>query len=63
MKKIIKRTIIAILLIVWTLAVGSADSKLEGWLFVLEMFLCVAPLAVIVWLFKKGWLDDIEVEE
>lgn len=63
MKKIIRRTIIAILLIVWTLAVGAADSKLEGWWFLLEMFLCVAPLAVIVWLFKKGWLDDIEVEE
>ena len=55
MKKIIKRTILAILLIVWALAVGSADSMLEGWWFVLEMFLCVAPLAVIVWLGNKGW--------
>ena len=25
--------------------------------------LCVAPLAVIAWLCKKGWLDDIDVEE
>ena len=63
MKKIIKRTILAILLIVWTLAVSAADSMLEGWWFVLEMFLCVAPLAVIVWLYKRGWFDDIDVEE
>lgn len=63
MKKIIKRTILAILLIVWVLAVSSADSMLEGWWFVLEMFLCVAPLAVIAWLYKRGWLDDIDVEE
>ena len=63
MKKIIKRTILAILLIVWVLAVSSANSMLEGWWFVLEMFLCVAPLAVIAWLYKRGWLDDIDVEE
>ena len=63
MKKIIKRTILAILLIVWVLAVSSADSMLEGWWFVLEMFLCVAPLAIIAWLYKRGWLDDIDVEE
>ena len=56
-------TILAILLIVWTLAVSAADSMLEGWLFLLEMFLCVAPLAVIAWLCKKGWIDDIDVEE
>ena len=63
MKKIIKRTILSILLIVWVLAVSVADSMLEGWWFILEMFLCVAPLAVIAWLYKKGWLDDIDVEE
>ena len=63
MKKIIKMNILAILLIVWMLAVSSADSMLEGWWFVLEMFLCVAPLAVIAWLYKRGWLDDIDVEE
>lgn len=55
MKKIIKRTILTILLIVWILAISAADSTLEGWWFVLEMFLCVAPLAVIVWLGNKGW--------
>ena len=63
MKKIIKRTILAILLIVWMLAVSAADSMFEGWWFVLEMFLCVAPLAVIAWLCNKGWLDDIDLEE
>lgn len=63
MKKIIKRTILAILFIVLMLAVSAADSMLEGWWFLLEMFLCVAPLAVIAWLYKKGWLDDIDVEE
>ena len=63
MKKIIKMNILAILLIVWMLAVSAADSMLEGWLFILEMFLCVAPLAVIVWLYKRGWFDDIDVEE
>ena len=63
MKKIIKRTILAILLIVWVLAVSSADSMLEGWWFALEMLLCVAPLAIIAWLYKRGWLDDIDVEE
>ena len=63
MKKIIKRTILAILLMAWILAVSAADSMLEGWWFVLEMFLCVAPLAGIAWLCKRGWLDDIDVEE
>lgn len=63
MKKIIKRTILAILFIVLMLAVSAADSMLEGWWFLLEMFLCVASLAVIAWLCKKGWLDDIDVEE
>lgn len=63
MKKIIKMNILAILLIVWMLAVSAADSMLEGWGFVLEMFLCVAPLAVITWLCKRGWFDDIDVEE
>ena len=63
MKKIIKRTILAIILIVWMLVVSAADSMLEGWWFLLEMFLCVAPLAAIVWLYKRGWLDDIDVEE
>ena len=58
MKKIIKRTILAILFAVWMLAVSAADSTLEGWWLALEMFLCVAPLAVIAWLCKKGWLDD-----
>ena len=55
MKKLIKRAILTILLIVWILAISAADSTLEGWWFVLEMFLCVAPLAVIVWLGNKGW--------
>ena len=63
MKKIIKMTILAILLMVWMLAVSAADSNLEGWWFVLDLFLCIAPLAVIAWLCKKGWLDDIEMEE
>ena len=63
MKKIIKRTIIDMLFIVWIVAVSAADSMLEGWWFILEMFLCVAPLAAIAWLCKKGWLDDIDVEE
>jgi hypothetical protein len=63
MKKIIKRTILAILLMVWMLAVSAADSNLEGWWFVLDLFLCIAPLAVIAWLCKNGWLDDIEMEE
>lgn len=63
MKKIIKKTIVAILFIVWVLAVSAADSDIEGWLLVLEMFLCVAPLAVIACLCKRGWLDDIDVEE
>ena len=62
MKKIIKMNILAILLIVWALAVSAADS-LEGWLFVLDMFLCSVPLAVITWLCSKGWLDDIDMEE
>lgn len=63
MKKIIKRTILAILLIVWMLAISAADSMLEGWWLVLEMFLCVTPLAVIAWLCNRGWLDDIKVKE
>ena len=63
MKKIIKRTILAILLMVWMLAVSAANSMLEGWWFILEMFLCIAPLVVIAWLCKKGWLNDIDVEE
>lgn len=63
MKKIIKMNILAILLIIWGIAVSAADSMLEGWWFVLEMFLCVAPLAVIAWLYKRGWLDDIDVDE
>ena len=63
MNKIIKKIILTILLVVWILAISAADSMLEGWLFLLEMFLCVAPLAVIAWLYKKGWLDDIDVEE
>jgi hypothetical protein len=29
----------------------------------LDMFLCVAPLAVIAWLCNNGCLDDIDVEE
>lgn len=63
MKKIIKKTILAILFMVWLLAVSAADSMLEGWWFVLEMFLCVAPLVVISLLCKNGWLDDIDIEE
>ena len=63
MNKIIKKIILTILLVVWILAISAADSMLEGWLLLLEMFLCVAPLAVIAWLCKKGWLDDIDVEE
>lgn len=63
MKKIIKRTILIVLFMVWMLAVSSADSKFEGWWLALEMFLCVAPLAAIVWLCKRGWLNDIDVEE
>ena len=63
MKKIIKRIFLTILLMVWMLAVSAADSMLEGWWFLLEMFLCVAPLAAIAWLCKKGWLNDIDVEE
>ena len=63
MKKIIKRIFLTILLMVWMLAVSAADSMLEGWWFLLEMFLCVAPLAAIAWLCKKGWFNDIDVEE
>ena len=63
MKKFIKRTIIAILFIVWMLAVSAADGMLEGWRLALEIFLCIAPLVIIAWLCKKGWLDDIDVEE
>ena len=63
MKKIIKRTILAILFMVWVFAVCAADSMLKGWWFALEAFLCVAPLAAIVWLCKKGWLGDIGVDE
>lgn len=66
MNKIIKKIILTILLVVWILAISAADSMLEGWWFVLGMFLCVAPLAVITWLCNKGWIDDIldkDVEE
>ena len=67
MNKIIKKTILTILLVVWILAISAADSMLEDWWFVLGlMFLCIAPLAVIAWLCNKGWLDDIldkDVEE
>lgn len=63
MKKIIKRTILAILLIVCMLAVSALDSNLDGWWFALEIFLCVVPVAAIAWLCKKGWLNDIDVEE
>ena len=63
MKKFIKRTIIAILFIVWMLAVSAADGMLEGWRLALEIFLCIVPLVIIAWLCKKGWLDDIDIEE
>lgn len=63
MKKVIKIIILVILLIVWVFAVSVADSTLKGWWFVLEMFLCVAPLVVIVWLYKKGWFADINIYE
>jgi hypothetical protein len=63
MKKIIKRIFLTILLMVWMLAVSAADSMLDGWWLVLDMFLCVAPLAVIAWLCNNGCLDDIDVEE
>ena len=64
MKKIIKRTILTVLFMVWMLAVSAADSMFEDWWLALEMFLCVVPLAVIVWLCKRGWLNDIiDVEE
>ena len=67
MNKIIKKTILTILLVVWILAISAADSMLEDWWFVLGlMFLCIAPLAIIAWLCNKGWLDDIldkDVEE
>ena len=63
MKKIIKRTILAILLIICMLAVSALDSNLDGWWFALEIFLCVAPVAVIAWLCDKDWFDDIDVEE
>ena len=63
MKKFIKRTIIAILFIVWMLAVSAADGMLAGWRLALEIFLCIVPLVIIAWLCKKGWLDDIDVEE
>ena len=63
MKKIIKRIFLTILLMVWMLAVSAADSMRDGWWLVLDMFLCVAPLAVIAWLCNNGCLDDIDVEE
>ena len=66
MKKIIKKTILTILLVVWILSISAADSMLDGWWFVLGMLLCIVPLAVIAWLCNKGWLDDIldkDVEE
>jgi hypothetical protein len=63
MKKIIKRTILAILLIVCMLAVSALDSNLDGWWFALEIFLCVVPVAIIAWLCDKDWFDDIDVEE
>ena len=63
MKKFIKRSIIAILFIVWMLAVSAADGMLEGLRLALEIFLCIVPLAIIAWLCKKGWLDDIDIEE
>ena len=63
MNKIIKKTILTILLVVWILAISAADSMLDGWWFVLGMLLCIAPLAIIAWLCNKGWLDDKDVEE
>ena len=66
MNKIIKKTILTILLVVWILAISAADSMLDGWWLVLGMLLCIVPLAVIAWLCNKGWLDDIldnDVEE
>jgi len=61
MRKIIKRTILTILLIVWMIAVSAAASKLEDWWFALDIFLCIAPLVVIAWLFKSGWFNDIDL--
>ena len=67
MNKIIKKTILTILLVVWIFAISAADSMLEvGDLYWVMMFLCIAPLAIIAWLCNKGWLDDIldkDVEE
>ena len=66
MKKIIKKTILTILLVVWILSISAADSMLDGWWFVLGMLLCIVPLSIIAWLCNKGWLDDIldkDVEE
>ena len=66
MKKIIKKTILTILLVVWILSISAADSMLDGWWCVLGMLLCIVPLAIIAWLCNKGWLDDIldkDVEE
>lgn len=66
MKKFIKKVFVGILLTIWMIAISAADSMLEGWWFVLLMFLCVAPIAIIAWMSNKGWLDDIldkDVEE
>ena len=63
MKKFIKRTILAILLIICMLAVSALDSNLDGWWFVLEILLCAVPVAVIAWLCSNDWFDDIDVEE
>ena len=67
MKKIIKKTILTILLVVWILSISAADSMFEVVdLYWVMMFLCIVPLAIIAWLCNKGWLDDIldkDVEE
>ena len=66
MKKFLKKVFLGILLTIWLIAISVADSMLNGWRFVLLMFLCVAPITIIAWMSNKGWLDDIldkDVEE
>lgn len=63
MVKFIKKSVVFILFVVWILAVCAADSPLEGWRFALLMFLCVAPLALVTYLYYKGWLDDVDDDE
>lgn len=55
----IKKVCVAILLLLWCVAVSLLDSDVHGLAFFVLLLCCFAPIFVLALLSKCGCLDDI----